>query len=78
MSLYIYLGSRQMDVSSIAALSTDMSMAQTQNAVSLAVLKKAMDQQGSAALALLSAATQTAPVAASNPSNLGQSVDVFA
>ena len=67
-----------MDVSSIAAASTEMSMARTQNAVSLAVLKKAMDQQGSAALALISAATQSMPAASSGPANLGQNIDVFA
>lgn len=55
-----------------------MSMARTQNAVSLAVLKKAMDQQGSAALALISAATQGMSAASSGPANLGQNIDVFA
>jgi len=70
-----------MDVSSIAALATQMSAVRTQQEVSVAVLKMALDQQGSAALALLqSAAQSSAEVAqvASNPSNLGQNIDVFA
>ena len=69
-----------MDVSSIAALATQMSAARTQQAVSVAVLKMALDQQGSAALALLDAAAQsTAAVAqvADSISSLGQNIDVF-
>ncbi|HTJ97833.1 MAG TPA: YjfB family protein [Rhodocyclaceae bacterium] len=63
-----------MDVSSIAALSSDMAAAKAQDSVQLAVLKKAMDQQGAAVLPLIAAATG----AAVNPAHLGQSVDVFA
>ena len=60
-----------MDVSSIAALATDMSQTQTEQAVQVAVLKKAMDMQEQSALQLL----QAVPV---NPPHLGNSVDVFA
>lgn len=50
-----------MDVSSIAALATEMATVRTQQAVSMAVLKKALDQQGSAALSLLQATAQNPP-----------------
>ena len=61
-----------MDVAGIGSLSTALSAAQTGDAVSILVMKKAMEMQGQSALALVQAATQTA----ANPPNLGQSVDV--
>ncbi|HWU84923.1 MAG TPA: YjfB family protein [Rhodocyclaceae bacterium] len=73
-----------MDVTSIAALATEMSAARTQQAVSMAVLKMALDQQGSAALALLDATAQSsAEVAASASASavsdtLGQNIDTYA
>lgn len=71
-----------MDVSAIAALATDMSAARTQQAVSMAVLKMAMDQQGSAALALLEATAQsTAEITSTSApasDTLGQNIDTFA
>jgi hypothetical protein len=66
-----------MDVSSIAALATNMSAARTQQAVSMAVLKMAMDQQGSAALALLQASAESTAQVAAAVNGLGQNIDVF-
>lgn len=61
-----------MDVSSIGSLSTALSQAQTGDAVSTLVLKKAMQIQEQNALQLL----QALPQVANNPPNLGNSVDV--
>ncbi len=61
-----------MDVSNIASLSTALSQSQTGSAVSTLVLKKAMQIQEQSALQLL----QALPQVASNPPNLGNSVDV--
>ena len=61
-----------MDVSSIGSLSTALSQSQTGDAVSTLVLKKAMEIQEQSALQLL----QGLPPVASNPPNLGNSVDI--
>lgn len=61
-----------MDVSSIGSLSTALSQAQTGDAVSTLVLKKAMQIQEQNALQLL----QALPQLSNNPPNLGNSVDV--
>ncbi|TXI79427.1 MAG: putative motility protein [Dechloromonas sp.] len=61
-----------MDVSSIGSLSTALSQAQTGDAVSTLVLKKAMQIQEQNALQLL----QALPQVSNNPPNLGNSVDV--
>ena len=61
-----------MDVSSIGSLSTALSQAQTGDAVSTLVLKKAMQIQEQNALQLL----QALPQVSNNPLNLGNSVDV--
>ena len=61
-----------MDVSSIGSLSTALSQAQTGDAVSTLVLKKAMQIQEQNALQLL----QGLPQVSNNPPNLGNSVDV--
>ena len=66
-----------MDVSSIAALATEMSTARTQQAISTAVLKMAMDQQGSAALALLQASAESSAQVTSAIEGLGENIDVF-
>lgn len=62
-----------MDVAGVASLSTALSQAQTGDAVSTLVLKKAMEIQAQSALQLLQAVPQP-----SNPPNLGQNVDVRA
>lgn len=64
-----------MDVSSIAALATDLTQAKTAQAVQLAVLKQAMDIQAQGAMQLIQAAAQVIP---SNPPNLGNRIDTFA
>jgi len=61
-----------MDVSNIGSLSTALSQAQTGDAVSTLVLKKAMQIQEQNALQLL----QALPQVSNNPPNLGNSVDV--
>jgi hypothetical protein len=63
-----------MDVSSVGSLSTTLSQAQTGDAVSTLVLKKAIDIQAQSALQLL----QAVPQMPSNPPNLGNSVDIRA
>lgn len=62
-----------MDVTSLATIATRMSQAQTQSAVQLAVLKKAMDTQAQGAMQLIQAVAQSAP---NNPPHLGNHVDV--
>ena len=66
-----------MDVSSIAALATQMSEVRTQQAVGVAVMKMAMDQQGTAALALLQATAENTAQVAAAIDGLGQNIDVF-
>ncbi len=61
-----------MDVGSIGSLSTALSQARTGDAVAVLVMKKALDVQAQSALQLL----QALPAVASNPPNLGNSVDV--
>jgi hypothetical protein len=63
-----------MDISSVGRISTAATQAQTGDAVSIAVLKKAIDLQAQVALQLVDALPQPA----SGPSHLGQSVDTFA
>lgn len=60
-----------MDIVGVASLSTALSQAQTGDAVSTLVLRKAMEIQAASALQLLQAVPQP-----SNPPNLGQTVDV--
>ena len=66
-----------MDVSSIAALASDMSAARTQQAIGVAVMKMALDQQGTAALALLQATAESSAQVAAAIDGLGQNIDVF-
>lgn len=61
-----------MDVSSLGGLSSALSQVDTRDVVGTAVLKKAMDIQAQNAMQLLEALPQPA----SNPPNLGNSVDV--
>ena len=64
-----------MDVNSISSAATAIAQASTQNAVQLAVLKKAIDIQAQGALQLIDAAAQVIP---DNPPHLGNGVDVSA
>lgn len=63
-----------MDISSIGSLSSALSQANTGDAVSTLVLKKAMDIQAQTAAQLL----QALPQIPSNPANLGNGIDVKA
>lgn len=63
-----------MDVSSIGSLSSALAQAKTSDAVSILVLKKAMDIEAQSALQLLEGLSQ----ATSNPLHLGNTVDVKA
>ncbi|MDR1661580.1 MAG: putative motility protein [Azoarcus sp.] len=63
-----------MDITSIAAAVSANSAAQTQNAVGLSVLKKAIDIQTAGALALV----QAIPVAPAAPGAAGVGVDTWA
>ena len=64
-----------MDISSVSRISTAASQAQTGDAVSIAVLKKAIDLQAQGALQLINALPQPAT---NSPPNLGQGVNTFA
>ena len=64
-----------MDVSTLAALATDMAQSRTANAVQVTVLKKAMDIEAQGAMQLIQAAAQVIPT---NPPHLGNSVDTLA
>ena len=63
-----------MDVSSIGSLSTALTQAQTGDAVSTLVLKRAMEIQAQSAMQLL----QALPQVTNNPPNLGNGIDVKA
>lgn len=60
-----------MDISSIANLATAMSQQSLSQAVSIAVLKKALDIQASSAAQLIA----SIPAAPNLPSNLGQNIN---
>lgn len=63
-----------MDVGNISALATGMAQERTANAVSVAVFKKALDAQSSAALALLEAIPQVQSL----PPHLGNNINTKA
>jgi hypothetical protein len=65
-----------MDVSAIASVATEMSQARTADAVSMAVLKKALDVQAQGAAQLVQAAVQ-AMQAGGVPPRPGSIIDVF-
>jgi hypothetical protein len=65
-----------MEVQNIAQLATSLATTTTNQAISIAVLKKAMDAQASSAAALLQALP---PVSGTNlPPHLGQNVNTTA
>lgn len=64
-----------MDIGNIASLATGMTQERTQQAIGVAVLKKALDAQASGAMALIAALP---PVQGSLPANLGQNIDTSA
>jgi hypothetical protein len=66
-----------MEVNDIASLATIMTQTQLKQQVGIAVLKKALDMEGSTALTLIQA-LPTAPSAANLPANLGQNINTTA
>lgn len=62
-----------MDISSVAGLTSALSQAQTGDAVSTLVLRKALDLQAQSARQLLPAMPQAA-----NPPHLGKRIDLMA
>lgn len=66
-----------MDVSSIAAVASEMSQARTVEAVQLTMLKKAMDIEAKGAMQLVAAAASVVSATAKNPPHLGQHIDTF-
>lgn len=66
-----------MSVSSIGSLSTNLSPAKTDQAIGIAVLKKALDSEKSTASALLDA-LPSVPTTSSLPSNLGRTINTTA
>lgn len=65
-----------MDVTAIASVTTEMAQARTADAVSLAVLKKALNLEAQGAVQLVQAAAQSMQ-GAGNPPHLGTLIDVF-
>ena len=65
-----------MDISSVNSIATAASQAQTGDAVSITVLKKAIDLQAQGALQLIESLPQLP--ATNSPSHLGQGVNTFA
>lgn len=66
-----------MDVTSIANVATTMAETSTNQAVSIAVLKKAMDLSAAGALALIEAIPDNTPIQ-NLPSHLGQNINTTA
>ncbi|MEB0134711.1 YjfB family protein [Actimicrobium sp. CCC2.4] len=66
-----------MNASSIGSLSTNLSSAKTDQAIGIAVLKKALDSEKSTASALLDA-LPAVPTTSSLPSNLGRTINTTA
>lgn len=67
-----------MDVSNIASLATALSSTQTNDAVGISVLKKAMDIGASNAEALIAILPEIPVSASSLPPHLGQNVNTTA
>ncbi|MDY7572907.1 YjfB family protein [Actimicrobium sp. CCI2.3] len=66
-----------MNVSSTASLSTNLSTEKTQQAIGIAVLKRALDNDASTASALLDA-LPAVPTTSNLPSNLGRNINTTA
>jgi hypothetical protein len=66
-----------MDVSAIASLATNMASALNNQAIGIAVLKKALDTETAGAAGLL-AAVPSAPSGPNLPSHLGQNINTTA
>lgn len=66
-----------MDVTALASAATQMAQTRTADAVSTAVLKKALDLQAQGAAQLVQAATQSL-ASYNRPAHLGNNIDVLA
>lgn len=66
-----------MDIANLAAVATAMAQTRTAEAVSTAVLRKALDLQAQGAAQLVQAATQSM-AAYANPPHLGRNIDTVA
>lgn len=66
-----------MDVTALASAATTMAQTHTAEAVSVAVLKKALDIQAQGAMQLVQAAAQSIQTS-SNPPHLGNRIDTLA
>lgn len=66
-----------MNVSAIGSLSTNLSTAKTDQAIGIAVLKKALDSETSTASALLDALPKV-PTTSNLPPNLGRTINTTA
>jgi hypothetical protein len=64
-----------MDVTTIAAMATQLSQAKTANDVQTAVFRKVLDLNEQGAMQLINAAAQAGRA---NPPNLGNQIDTFA
>ena len=66
-----------MDVSGIANLASSMSQARSDDAISLALLKKTMDMQASIAAQMI-ATVNAVPTVSNLPAHIGQNVNTVA
>jgi hypothetical protein len=67
-----------MEVTSLAALATNMRQTELDNAVQVAVLRKALNIESQGALQLLQAASQSMAATSNNPPHLGNIIDGYA
>ncbi|QOJ23047.1 MAG: YjfB family protein [Gammaproteobacteria bacterium] len=67
-----------MDINGIAGMATAMAESSTNQAVGIAVLKKAMDVNAAGALALIEALPDANQSAANLPPHLGQNINLTA
>jgi hypothetical protein len=65
-----------MDVTAIVSVAVEMAQARTAEAVSMAVLKRALEIQAQGDVQLVQAAVQSMP-ATGNPPHLGNAIDIF-
>ncbi len=65
-----------MDVTAIVSVAVEMAQTRTAEAVSVAVLKRALDIQAQGEVQLVQAAVQSMP-GAGNPPHLGNFIDIF-
>ncbi|HEV7856462.1 MAG TPA: YjfB family protein [Herminiimonas sp.] len=66
-----------MDVSTVAALSSDLTQARQSEAIAAAVLRKTMQIQGKLAVSLLDAVSQV-PAVPLQPDHIGKNIDTTA